>query len=173
MIDDDLGIEIDPDKIVPLSRGKGSVGGGPQPLKWYYRGEKVPLPPLGWLVQGIVPRHGVGAIAGASGTGKSYVAMELAGALLLGTEFAGHEIKKTGGVLWLAAETPQHVPPRLEAWWQAKAKPAFDHNGEDEHEVPFAHVIQVPKLTDPAGIEKIRITCQAFKDEIDQGQVRR
>ena len=107
---------VDPKNIVPFVHPRSTGSGQPQALKWYYRGEKVPLPPLGWLVQGMVPRHGVGIIAGASGTGKSYLAMELAGAVLLGTEFAGHEIKKIGGVLWLAAETPQHVPPRLDAW---------------------------------------------------------
>jgi hypothetical protein len=160
------GKTVDPENIVPLVHSRLVGGGQPQVLKWYYRGEKVPLPSLGWLVQGIVPCQGVGALAGPSATGKSFVAMDLGGAVKLGTEFAGHEIMKTGGVLWFAAETPQHVPPRLDAWWQAKAKPAFDHNGEDERALPFAHVIKVPKLTSPAGIEDIRVTCQAFKDEI-------
>ena len=118
----------------------------------------MPLPPLGWVVQGVVPRHGVGYVAGPSSTGKSYLALDLAGAVMLGTEFMGHEIKKTGGVLWLAAETPQHVPNRLEAWWQAKVG--------DSQQLPFAHVIKVPMLTDPKGVDEIRVTCQAYADEI-------
>ena len=86
---------------------------------------------------------GVGAIARASGTGQSYLAMDMAGAVLLGTEFAGHEIKKTRADVLCARSGDASGMCRRAArrGWQAKAKPAFDHDGQDEHEVPFAHVI--------------------------------
>ena len=85
---------------------------------------------------------------------------------MLGTEFAGHEIKKTGGVLWLAAETPQHVPPRLDAWWKAEGQAGPSITTVKTSMTYRLRIDRVPKPTNPAGIEDIRVTIQAFKDEI-------
>jgi hypothetical protein len=85
-------------------------------LKWH--GE--PREPIQWIAKGLLPSRGVGLIAGQSGVGKSFVAIELAGALATGMPFFDRRIPAPGGTLFLLGEAEGTMPERLEALCQGK-----------------------------------------------------
>lgn len=53
------------------------------------------LPPMQWRVKGIFPARGVGAIYGASGGGKSFLAFHLLAHIAVGAEWFGYRTKQT------------------------------------------------------------------------------
>jgi hypothetical protein len=68
-----------------------------------------------YLVKNMLPETGVGLLAGQSGTYKSFVGIELAGAIGTGQPFAGHAIKRQGAALIFASEGAGELPIRLDA----------------------------------------------------------
>ena len=57
-----------------------------------------------WLVKNMLPETGAGLLSGRWGTFKTFIAIDLAGSVMTGGSFAGHPVKRTGGVLLMAAE---------------------------------------------------------------------
>ena len=57
----------------------------------------------------------MGLISGQWGTGKTFLALDLAGSVMTGARFAGHRVKRPGGVLFVAAEAAGDIPIRLAA----------------------------------------------------------
>lgn len=55
-------------------------------------GELQNLPPLKWLVRGVLPDSGLGAIFGPSGGGKSFLVLDLLGAIAAGREWFSHAV---------------------------------------------------------------------------------
>jgi hypothetical protein len=70
--------------------------------------------PVDWLVKGVVPRADIFSIYGASGAGKSFVALDLAAAIARGTPWRGRRVKK-GRVAIIAAEGTGGYGGRLQA----------------------------------------------------------
>lgn len=68
-----------------------------------------------WLVKEWLPREGVVLLAGQSRIGKTFLSLELAGALATGGGFFGRPVRERVGVLILAAEGAGTIAPRLEA----------------------------------------------------------
>lgn len=80
-------------------------------------------PPLRWLVKGVLPQDGVAAMYGPSGSGKSFLAIDLAVAAASDeiTEWFGRKID-TVPVAYLALEGARGVGKRLKAWQIANQK---------------------------------------------------
>lgn len=68
-----------------------------------------------WLVKEWLPKEGVVLLAGQSRIGKTFLSLELAGALATGSSFFGRPVRERVGVLILAAEGAGTIAPRLEA----------------------------------------------------------
>jgi hypothetical protein len=85
-------------------------------LKWHGEQQE----PIPWLVKGILPRGGVGLIAGQSTVGKSFIALDLAGAVATGMPFLDRRVPDVGGTLFLLGEAEGTMPERLEALCQGK-----------------------------------------------------
>ena len=68
-----------------------------------------------WLLKGWLPKQGVALLAGQSRIGKTFLSLELAGALATGGSFFGRPARERVGVLILAAEGAGTIAPRLEA----------------------------------------------------------
>jgi AAA domain len=96
-------------------------------LIWH--GENLDEPLLEWLVDDLLPKVGTALLVGQWGMYKSFLVLDLAGAVMTKTAFAGHAVRQQAGVLLIAAEGQAYVPLRLEALARetiAKAKAPDD-----------------------------------------------
>jgi KaiC/GvpD/RAD55 family RecA-like ATPase len=61
-------------------------------------------PPMEWLVKGVLPKAGLAVLFGEPGSGKSFLAFDLAGCLARGADWNGHKVRAKGRVVYVAAE---------------------------------------------------------------------
>ena len=94
-----------------------------------------PTPP--WIIKGVLPKADMGVLFGASGSGKSFVALDWALAVARGVSWRGLKVLQ-GRVLYLAAEGGGGVSQRLRAYAQ--------HNEVDLSQVPFGVMNAVPNF---------------------------
>ena len=71
--------------------------------------------PPEWLIDGLLPRVGVGLLNGPSGSGKTYVAVDAAMAVANGSAFANNHPTEKGRVLYAAGEDRAGVARRIVA----------------------------------------------------------
>jgi hypothetical protein len=67
-----------------------------------------------WLIKGVVPAADIVTIFGASGSGKSFVVLEMAACIALGVPWRGHKAEK-GRVVIIAAEGSGSYGKRIKA----------------------------------------------------------
>lgn len=72
-------------------------------------------PPPDWLIKGVIPRADLAILFGASGSGKTFVALDVAMAVARGTEWRGRRVK-AGPVVYVAAEGGGGMRKRLAAY---------------------------------------------------------
>lgn len=82
--------------------------------------------PPPWIVKGIIPRAGLGVIYGEPGSGKSFLAMDMALSIVQGLEWRGRKVRK-GGVIYVAAEGQGGIPARLRAYTAHFGRQPADH----------------------------------------------
>lgn len=73
------------------------------------------LPPLSFLVDGLLPRGGAAALYGAPGSGKSFLALDIALSVASGRPFLGRVVERAP-VFYVAAEGLAGQPARVAAW---------------------------------------------------------
>ena len=88
---------------------------------------------IDWLIDKLVQKNSLSFLFGASGDGKTFVAIHMAACLLLGKDFAGHHIEKPYNVIYIAAEDPTGVRLRMRETLQS-----MGHLGQ----IAFPHVRQ-------------------------------
>lgn len=74
---------------------------------------------IDWLVDELIPEQSVGMIFGASGTFKSFIAIDLVCHVAWGEDFIGKEVRKAP-ILYLASEGGAGIFRRFEAWHVAR-----------------------------------------------------
>ncbi|MDZ7918500.1 AAA family ATPase [Rhodoferax sp.] len=74
--------------------------------------------PPTWIVKGLLPKAELNVLFGESGSGKSFVALDLAGAIARGIQWRGRKVKQ-GRVVYVAAEGAGGFRNRLNAYAQA------------------------------------------------------
>ena len=79
-------------------------------------------------------------MSGQWGVFKTFVALDLAAAVLAGATFIEFPIIRRGGVLFIAAEGSNEIPVRLQAVLESK----YPHIGS----APFAWTDNCPRLLD-------------------------
>ena len=100
------------------------------------------------MIKGLIPSRGFGAIYGASGTFKSFVALDMAYHLALGKRWAGRRVSQ-GVALYIAAEGMGGMTKRVEGFRLA--------HGNWPDSVPFALMPASPNLGSPKGDLKLLI----------------
>ncbi len=70
-----------------------------------------------WLIKGVLPDADLVVLYGASGSGKSFVALDMAGALARGVEWRGRKVRQTN-VVYVAAEGSGGFRKRVQAYAQ-------------------------------------------------------
>lgn len=85
------------------------------------------LPPPSWLIKGILPQVGLAMIYGEPGSGKSFLAWDMACALVRGVSWRERRTKQIR-VAWLAAEAVDSIGIRSRAYKQQNglSRAAFD-----------------------------------------------
>jgi len=69
-----------------------------------------------WLIKGLIETPATGVIFGASGAGKSFIAVDLAGSCAAGVEWAGREVASPGPVYYIAGEGRGPLLRRFQGW---------------------------------------------------------
>ena len=72
------------------------------------------MPPIRWLVRGVLPTEGIGALYGASGSGKSFLALDMLAAVARGGDWFGCRSKPVP-VLYLGLEGEAGIAQRVKA----------------------------------------------------------
>jgi hypothetical protein len=98
----------------------------PEPrFKLWNSSELRSLPPQSWRVRGVLPSHGVCAVFGASGSGKSFLTLDMAAAIAEGGAWFGYRVKPAP-VAYAVLEGEGGFRLRVAAWEQANARPLPD-----------------------------------------------
>ena len=75
----------------------------------------IELKPIQWLVDGLIEAKSTSQIFGVSGSGKSFIAIDLACCIASGKDFHGHSVV-SGPVIFVAGEGRRGVVRRISAW---------------------------------------------------------
>jgi hypothetical protein len=78
--------------------------------------ELAALPPMRELVRGVLPATGLGAMFGPSGSGKSFLVLDLLGAVTTGRDWFGHAIPNACKAVYVALEGEAGVSKRIAAF---------------------------------------------------------
>jgi len=117
-------------------------------------GELLRTPAATWRVLRVIPSRGLVVIWGASGSGKTFTVLDLAGAIVRGLRWAGRRTKR-GAVAYVAAEG--QLRDRVEAYLQ--------HNGLDGADLAGLRVLDSavnlldPTADIPALVESLRLVA--------------
>jgi AAA domain len=82
-------------------------------LRWHDDVAKIEPPRE--LIKNTLPETGVALLSGQWGTGKTFVALDMGVSVARRMPFANQKCKRSGGVLYLAAEGAAQIPIRLKA----------------------------------------------------------
>jgi len=104
----------DDDRPVLQVIGSDNAPPGRTALRIFSLEEFRTLPPPSWIVDGIIPATGLVALFGRPGSGKTFVALDLAVQVCLGGLWGGQPVTK-GAVVYVAGEGGRFIPPRIEA----------------------------------------------------------
>lgn len=107
-----------------------------------------------WLIKGVLPRTKDPVILfGASGAGKSFVALDLACAIARGVDWRGCRTA-VGRVLYVAAEGGAGIGKRLQAY--------SDHHGIDRSKLDVDVIIAAPNLLEQEDVTEVVKAMAAF-----------
>lgn len=91
----------------------------------------------GWIIKGVLPRADLAVMYGASGSGKSFMALDIAVHIAQGKPWRGRKTAQ-GGVVYIAAEGARGFRKRLAAYSQ--------HHGIDLTQLPLGVIQGAPSL---------------------------
>ena len=74
------------------------------------------LSPLEWRVKNLLPKSGLAAVYGPSGSGKSFLVLDLLCHVALGEDYFGHRVKEPCSVVYVALEGALGISSRINAW---------------------------------------------------------
>ncbi|MBP6963849.1 MAG: AAA family ATPase [Armatimonadetes bacterium] len=117
------------------------------------------LPPVPWLVEGLIPKGGLCLLAGDSGVGKSWLGFHLGQTVASELPFLGKFPVEKGAVLYLDAESGENlIRRRFKKLW----KGLEEANPDLDPDIPFSVLLSAVDL-DADGLqaltERIRREC--------------
>jgi hypothetical protein len=108
------------------------------------------------LVKDLIPQTGQGLASGQWGAGKTFAVIDLSACVMTGTPFAGREVCRRGGVLFIAAEGASEIPIRIQGVVDHKLRPNPSLATEvDINNLPFAWIEECPSLKEDASFERL------------------
>ncbi len=110
------------------------------------------MPPVKWLVDGLLTEHGFGVIYGEPGAGKSFLSIDIAMSVAYGRSWHGNPVKQ-GAVLYIAGEGVGGLGKRVKAWQQ--------HVGI-EADAPMYVLPMAVHMTEQEDVEKLLRTIDSL-----------
>ena len=158
-------------------QGQGAQQTQASPFELFWHGKEYNRALRSWLVKELIPETGQGLASGQWGTGKTFGMIDLAASVMTATPFAGREISRRGGVLFIAAEGASEIPIRLQGVVDQKLRPAAVASGvsgpisEDLERLPFAWIEECPDLQDNGNFNQLVVAvkqaAQIIRDQFD------
>jgi hypothetical protein len=106
----------DPGVISEIAKDNPDLYDGPPKFCVKTISELINQPPIDWLIKGLLPSSGLAVLYGGSGTGKTFVTLDIGLAIARGID-RWHNLKvKQGAVLYVAAEGAGGLGTRLKAY---------------------------------------------------------
>jgi hypothetical protein len=129
-------------------------GGGRFTSRFAY--EMAGQEPIEWLIKGVLPKAELVILYGASGAGKTFVALDYAFAIARGVDWRGRRVRP-GVVVIIAAEGGKGVAQRLQAYAQ--------YHGIDLRDVPNLRIITAaPNFLESDDIAEVIAELQSVGD---------
>jgi len=119
---------------------------------WLDEAAIMTLPPIDWLIDGVIQSGGVTVVYGEPGVRKTFILQGAAKAVSRGKRWQNHKTKR-GAVLFYETEGLQQLQPRLDAF-----NSRYGWNPGDG--APFKYVPEPVDLTTPKGIAALIRTGQ-------------
>jgi hypothetical protein len=110
--------------IVKMARGYGWDPDAPKPRapvtddpypQYAWQDYQQGFASLSWIVKGVLPQAEFGVLYGASGSGKTFFALDLAATIARGAQWRGRKTN-AGAVVYVAAEAQEGIKKRLAAY---------------------------------------------------------
>jgi KaiC/GvpD/RAD55 family RecA-like ATPase len=93
-------------------KGTGSTRPG---TKLLTRAQVAELPPVEWLIDGVLPVDALSVLYGEPGAAKTFLALDIGAAIAAGNGWCGRDVRQ-GAVVYVCAESPRGLAMRLAAW---------------------------------------------------------
>jgi hypothetical protein len=130
--------------------------GKPHPIEIFWHGKKYDRAARPALVKDLIPEVGQGLASGQWGAAKTFAVIDLSASVMTGTPFAGREVCRRGGVLFVAAEGASEIPIRLQGVVDHKLRPDPSVAGAvNLDNLPFAWIEECPSLKEDASFERL------------------
>jgi hypothetical protein len=139
--------------IIPFDNGRNTNSAAPPP-EIYWHGNSYERATRSWLIENLIPETGQGLASGQWGAGKTFAVLDLAASVMTGTPFAGREVGRRGGVVFIAAEGASEIPIRLEGVVNHKLRPNSSVVVNLDN-LPFAWIEECPSLKEEASFERL------------------
>ena len=140
-------------KSAPLAKDWQAPVNPPR-LKVLTLKEIAALPPVTWLVNGLIPKQALAMVYGEPGGGKTFTALDIALTVAHGAQWHGHDVAQ-GQVFYVAGEGVGGFRKRIGAWHQ---------HHEREESAPFYLIPSGVNLLDDAEIQDLLQTIETMRN---------
>lgn len=135
-----------------------AASAGPDVFETLSLDELVNMPPPTWLIEGLIPQHGLVLLYGRPGEHKTFIAVDGALRVAYGLDWHGRTIKRVG-VLYIAGEGRFGIGQRIKGWRKKHGLAGVD--------APFKLLPVAVHMLDPANVEKLKRTIDQVREEVD------
>jgi hypothetical protein len=151
--------------LLKAKAANGSRPGGPAPYEVFWHGTESDDDLCPWLIKELILETGTGLASGQWGTAKTFSVIDLAGSVMTGLPFAGREVVRQGGVLFVAAEGASQVRIRLKGLVEHKLRVAAIARSilgqpvtVNLDELPFGWIVDCPNLQNDIEFARLMAT---------------
>lgn len=135
-----------------------AASAGPDVFETLSLDELVNMPPPTWLIEGLIPQHGLVLLYGRPGEHKTFIAVDGGLRVAYGLDWHGRSVKRVG-VLYIAGEGRFGIGQRIKGWRKKHGLAGVD--------APFKLLPVAVHMLDPGNVEKLKRTIDQVREEVD------